>query len=137
MPLRFALVLALASMLPVATEKRSIPNCCTSGAERLSPRQVNSLLDKTEPIQAPSCGHKLHIEGSIVLAIAVDADGEVSCVTMVSGHPLIIGSAMDSVRRWKFRPYAVNGLKKSFCGKAVLRYEATEYTVKYALAPGP
>jgi len=124
-------------MLIVATEKKSIHNCCKSGAERLSPRQVNSLLDKTEPIQAPCCGHKLHIEGSIVLAIAVDAAGEVSCVTMVSGHPLIIGSAIDSVRRWKFRPYTVNGLKKSFCGKVALRYEATEYTVKYALVPDP
>jgi len=137
MPLRFAFVFALASMLLVATEKKSIPNCCTSGAERLSPKQVNSLLDKTEPIQAPCCGHKLHIEGSIVLAIAVDADGEVSCVTMVSGHPLIIGSTIDSVTRWKFRPYAVNGLKKSFCGKVALGYEATEYTVKYALVPDP
>ena len=131
MPLRFALVFVLASTLLVAAEKKPIPNCCPSGAERLSPKQVNSLLDKTEPIQAPCCGHKLHIEGSIVLAIAVDADGRVSCVTTVSGHPLIIGSAIDSVRRWRFRPYAVYGLKKSFCGKVTLSYVATDYEVKY------
>ena len=134
---RIALVFALASTLLVATEKKSIPNCCTSSAEKLSPKQVNTLLDKTEPIQGLCLGHNLHIKGTIILAIVVDANGEVTCVTVVSGHPLIIGTAIDSVRRWKFRPYTVNGLKKSFCGKVALRYEATEYTVKYALVPDP
>jgi len=131
MLLRLALVLVLASTLLVATEKKSIPNCCASGTERLSPKQANTLLDKTEPIQGLCLGHNLHIKGTIVLAIAVDANGEITCVTMVSGHPLIIGTAIDSVRRWKFRPYAVNGLKKSFCGKVTLRYEATDCALKY------
>ena len=71
------------------------------------------------------------------MAIAVDANGDVTCVTMVSGHPLIIGSVIDSVKRWKFRLYAANGLKKSFCGKVTLRYEATEYRVKYAVVQDP
>ena len=131
MPSRFILVLALAPSLLMATEKKPARNCCTSIAEKVSPRQVNALLDKTEQIQTPCCGHGLHIEGTIVLVIAVDADGEVTCVTVVSGHPLIIGSAIDSVRRWKFRSYVVNGLKKSFCGKVTLRYEVTDCEVKY------
>jgi hypothetical protein len=128
---RFVLVFALAPSLLLATEQKPARNCCTSDAERVSPKQVNALLDKTEPIQTPCCGHGLHIEGAIVLAIAVDADGEVTCVTVVSGHPLIIGSAIDSVRRWKFRSYVVDGLKKSFCGRVAVRYAATEYGVKY------
>jgi hypothetical protein len=134
---RLALVLALASTLLVATEKKSIPNCCTSSAEKLSPKQVNTLLDKTEPIQGLCLGHNLHIKGTIILAIVVDANGEVTCVTVVSGHPLIIGTAIDSVRRWKFRPYAENGVKKSFCGKVALRYEATDCATKYEVIQAP
>ena len=125
------LVFALAPLLLIATEKKPVRNCCTSNAERVSLKQVNALLEKTQPIQTPCCGHGLHIEGIIVLAIAVDADGDVTCVTVVSGHPLIIGSAIDSVRRWKFRSYVVNGLKKNFCGKVAVRYAATDYGVKY------
>jgi len=64
---RPTLVLALASTLLVATEKKSIPNCCTSSAEKLSPKQVNTLLDKTEPIQGLCLGHNLHIKGTIAL----------------------------------------------------------------------
>jgi hypothetical protein len=126
-----------ASTLLVTTEKKPIPSCCRSGAERLSPKQVNTLLDKTEPIQGPCLGHNLHIKGTIVLAIAVDANGKITCVTMVSGHPLIIGSAIDSLRRWRFRSYVVNGLKKSFCGKVTLRYEATDCALKYELIQAP
>jgi outer membrane biosynthesis protein TonB len=130
---RFLLVFALASTVLVAAQKKSVPSCCLSGAERVSPQQVKALLSKTEPIQAPCCGHKLHIDGIIVLEIAVDANGDVTCVTMLSGHPLIIGSVIDSVRRWKFRPYAVNGQKKSFCGKVTLSYVATDYEVNVAI----
>ena len=128
---RFLLVFALAPSLLMAAEKEPPRNCCTSVAEKVSPKQVDALLDKTEPIQVPCCGHGLHIKGNIVLAIAVDSDGEVSCVTIVSGHPLIIGAAIDSVRRWKFRSYVVNGVKKSFCGNVTLRYKATDAEVKY------
>ena len=134
---RFLLVFVLAPSLLMATEKKPARNCCTSVAEKLSPKQVNALLDKTEPIQVPCCGHGLHIQGTIVLAIAVDADGEVTCVAMVLGHPLIIGSTIDSVRRWKFRPYVVNGLKKNFCGKVTLRYKATDAEVKYEVVQAP
>jgi hypothetical protein len=56
---------------------------------------------------------------------------------MLSGHPLIIGSVIDSVRRWKFRPYALNGQKKSFCGKVTLSYVATDYEVKYEAIQTP
>jgi outer membrane biosynthesis protein TonB len=134
---RFVLVLALAPSLLIATDKKPAHNGCTSVTEKVSPKQATALLDKTEPIQTPRCGHGLHIEGTIVLAIAVDADGEVTCATMVSGHPLMIGSAIDSVRRWKFRSYVVNGLKKSFCWKVTLRYKATDAEVKYEVVQAP
>lgn len=131
MLLRLIVVFALASALLMANQRKLVPHCCTSDDERLSPQQVRVLLQKTEPIHAPCCADMLHISGTIVLAISVDANGEVTCVEMVSGHPLIIGGAIDSVRQWKFRPYALQGLKKSFCGRVVLRYQANEYAVKY------
>jgi outer membrane biosynthesis protein TonB len=127
---RFLLVFVLAPVLLAATGN-SPSNCCTSDDQRVSQKQVNVLLDKTEPIQTPCCGQGLHIEGTIVLAIRVDSNGEVTCVKVVSGHPLVIGSTIDSIRRWKFRSLVMNGIKKSFCGRVAIRYAATDYAVKY------
>jgi hypothetical protein len=38
---------------------------------------------------------------------------------------------IDSVRQWRFRPYTTKGVKRKFCGRVVLRFEANEHAVKY------
>ena len=90
-------------------------------------------MKRTEPIHAPCCADMLHIRGTVALAISVDPKGNVACVRTVSGHPLIIGVAIDSVRQWKYEPYASQGVKKAFCGQAALRFQANEYGVKYKI----
>ena len=90
-------------------------------------------MKQTEPIHAPCCADMLHISGTIALAISVDPKGNVTCVQAVSGHPLIIGVAIDSVRQWKFEPYTSRGVKKAFCGQVALRFQANEYGVKYKI----
>jgi outer membrane biosynthesis protein TonB len=66
----------------------------------------------------------VHIKGILVLRITVDPGGEIDCVEYVSGHPLIIGVALASVRKWKFRPLIVKGQKQNFTGRIVLKYDA-------------
>jgi hypothetical protein len=131
MILRLGLIGALMLSPLLASQERSAANCCTSGATRISARTVKTLLTKTEPIQAPCCADMMHIKGTLVFSLAVDTNGQVICVDSVSGHPLIIGVAIDSIRQWKFRPLIVRGLKKKFCGKVTLRYEANEYGVRF------
>ena len=75
----------------------------------------------------------LHIGGTVVLAISVDSQGNVSCVRVVSGDPLIIGVTLDSVRQWKFEPYNSKGIKKVFCGQVALSFQANEHAVKYKI----
>jgi outer membrane biosynthesis protein TonB len=131
MLLRFSLVIALTIAPLLANQDKPVGNCCGLDADSMSSQKFKALLEKTEPILAPCCGNTLHIKGTMVLSIAVDTDGEVTCVAYVSGHPLIIGVAIDSVRHWKFRPHVVKGLKKKFCGRIALRFEANEYAVRY------
>jgi len=97
MPLRLLLLYALASVILMANEQKQVPNCCESESEKLSQSKVKALVKQTEPIHAPCCVNMLHISGTVALAISVDPKGHVACVQMVSGHPLIIGVAIDSV----------------------------------------
>jgi outer membrane biosynthesis protein TonB len=133
MLLRFVLLFAFASIVLTAYQQNQFPTCCEPECEKLSPRQVKALVEKTEPIHAPCCADMLHISGTAVLRISVDPKGNVACVQMVSGHPLIIGVAIDSVRQWKFQPYTFEGVKKSFCGQVALRFQANEHGVKYKI----
>jgi outer membrane biosynthesis protein TonB len=122
-------MIILASAPLAADQQKLIAHCCAPDARKLSAKQVKSLLDKSKP----SCAHMLHIKGKLVLKISVDFDGVVTCAALVSGHPLIGGPAIDSIKSWKFRPYIERGLRQSFCGTVTLRYDANKYAVKYAV----
>jgi len=131
--LRFVLLFAVASVRVAASQQNLAPACCERESERLSQRQVRAQVEQTRPIQAPCCADMLRISGTVVLAITVDFEGNVTCVQAPSGHPLIIGVAIDSVRQWKFRPYVLKGVAKAFCGEVALRFRANEHSVKYKM----
>ena len=131
MLLRFGLLFSLALVVLMAQPQKLIPDCCERDAEQLSQERVKALLQKAKPIHAPCCPDMLHISGTVVLAITVDHNGEVVCIKVISGHPLIIGVVMESVKEWKFRPYTLKGLTRNFRGRIALRYQANEYAVKY------
>jgi outer membrane biosynthesis protein TonB len=135
--LRFALAFALSASVGLAGQEKRGPDCCSANTTKLSPRQLKSLLWKTEMIQPPPLANQLRLSGTVVLAIAVDARGIVTCLQRVTGHPLIIGSVIDSVSRWKFRPYIVQGRPTSFCGRVALQFQANERTVKYRVVEAP
>ena len=129
---QFFLLFALGGVLLTAQEQKQVPTCCEPESAKLCQAQTKALVKKTEPINAPGAD-MLHINGTIVLEISVDPGGDVTCVQMVSGHPLIIGVAIDSVRRWRFQPYSSKGTKRSFCGQVALRFRANEHGVKYEI----
>jgi outer membrane biosynthesis protein TonB len=131
MPLRLLLLFALASVILMANEQKQVPNCCEPESEKLSQSKVKALVKQTGPIHAPCCADMLDISGTVVLAISVDHQRNVACVRSLSGHPLIIGVAIDSVRQWRFEPYTSQGVKKTFCGQVAVRFQANEYGVKY------
>ena len=133
MLLRLFLLFALGAALLTAQEQKQVPTCCEPESAKLSQAQTKALVKKTDPIDAPCCADMLHTNGTIVLEISADPEGDVTCVQMVSGHPLIIGVAIDSVRRWKFQPYGSQGTKKSFCGQVALRFRANEHGVKFKI----
>jgi hypothetical protein len=74
------LLFAVASLRLAASEPYLPPACCERESEGLSQRQMKALVKKTEPIQAPCCPDRLHISGTVVLAITVDPTGNVTCV---------------------------------------------------------
>jgi hypothetical protein len=131
MPFRFGSMFALTCLLLMANQQELASDCCQSESEKLSSHQLKALLQKTEPIYLPGTVDKPHIKGTVVMALAVDDKGEVNCVQIISGHPLITGTTIDSVRRWTFRPYVVRGLRKGFCGRIAICYQASEHGVRY------
>ena len=45
----------------------------------------------------------------MILSIGLDKNGYVEDVAVIQGHPLLIQSAIDSVRQWRFVPAVLYG----------------------------
>ena len=66
------------------------------------------LVKKVEPVY-PLEAKVVRLEGTVVLRAVIDTTGEVAAVGALSGPPLLESAAVEAVRQWQYRPYAVNG----------------------------
>lgn len=127
------LAVVIVSAPLMANQQQNVAGYCEPESKALTRQEVKKLIKHTEPIKAPCCADMLHINGNIVLAVSVDDEGKVARVQILSGPPLLLGITTDSVKQWKFRPYASKGTKKNFCGKIHIHCKGTEHGVEYKI----
>lgn len=76
------------------------------------------MVDQATHCEAPAYPGMFegHIQGTVVLSLLVDEKGEVSCIKVVSGIPLLLSAAVDAAQKWKFKPRAHLGKPAGFYG---------------------
>lgn len=73
--------------------------------EELSKSMLVDRIEPDYPQQALSSG----LQGSVVLQAWIGKDGRVSDLKLVRGYMVLGKAASDAVRRWRYRPYVLNG----------------------------
>jgi periplasmic protein TonB len=67
-----------------------------------------SILQQTRPLY-PALARQARIQGNVVLHAIIDKDGKVAQLEVISGHPLLVQSALDAVKQWRYKPTLLNG----------------------------
>jgi protein TonB len=67
-----------------------------------------SILNQTRPLYPP-LARQARIQGNVVLHAIIDKDGKVAQLEVISGHPLLVQSALDAVKQWRYKPTLLNG----------------------------
>jgi len=49
------------------------------------------------------------VQGEVILSAVIDTNGEIKNLQLVSGHPMLVPSAITAVRQWRYKPYLLNG----------------------------
>jgi protein TonB len=49
------------------------------------------------------------IQGKVLLQAQISKNGDIQNLQVISGPPMLIQSALDAVKQWKYRPYYLNG----------------------------
>ena len=84
------------------------------------------LAKQTEP-EYPALAAQAHIQGDVIVRLTVDETGRVTDAKVVSGHPLLLGSALKTAREWEFNPFLENGKPVSV---------SAQVKVSFFLGPG-
>jgi protein TonB len=67
-----------------------------------------SIISQTKPVYPP-LARQARIQGTVILHAIIDKDGRVAQMEIVSGHPLLVQSALDAVKQWRYKPTQLNG----------------------------
>jgi TonB family protein len=66
------------------------------------------VTSKVAPTYPPDA-RAARIQGSVVMGVIIGKDGNVQYVRVISGDPMLAPAAIDAVKKWKYRPYILNG----------------------------
>ncbi len=67
-----------------------------------------SLINRVNPVYPP-LARQTRVSGTVRLHAIISKEGSVQQLEVLSGHPLLVQSALDAVRQWRYRPTLLNG----------------------------
>jgi protein TonB len=70
--------------------------------------QSAKMIRQVQPTY-PQIAKTAHVSGTVLLHAIISKDGSVQELQYVSGPPLLMKSAMDAVREWRYQPTLLNG----------------------------
>ncbi len=88
---------------PIAPKEKGPKAPVRVGGRVKEPR----LILRVEP-RYPPLAIQTHLQGTVIVDAIIDEHGDVVEVKVVSGPPLLIQSALDAVRGWKYEPTYLN-----------------------------
>jgi TonB family protein len=94
---------------PASVASNSASNASAPTRIRVSATdQEAKLISRVTPVYPP-LAVQARIAGTVLLEVVIAKNGKVESVAVVSGHPLLLESAMDAVKQRVYQPTLVNG----------------------------
>jgi TonB family protein len=70
--------------------------------------EAGKLIERQDPVYPP-LAMMARISGVVKLSAVIAKDGTVQDLNALSGHPLLVKSAMEVVQHWRYQPTLLNG----------------------------
>lgn len=74
---------------------------------RISRVSEGNLIHKVQPVYPP-LARTARIQGAVVLQAVISKQGTIKNLKVLTGHPMLVPSAIEAVRQWCYRPYVLN-----------------------------
>ena len=70
--------------------------------------QAAKLIRRVQPIY-PALARQIRVQGVVTLEAIIGTDGTIQQLRVLTGHPLLIPSAVQAVQQWMYSPTVLNG----------------------------
>jgi|HubBroStandDraft_1064217.scaffolds.fasta_scaffold00210_8 TonB family protein len=90
--------------------------------KRIPPDDAARNLIKKSPATYPPLAERAQIQGNVILEISIDESGAASVRRLVTGHPMLTPAAIESVSRWKYQPFEVDGKPATVVTVVMVRF---------------
>jgi protein TonB len=71
--------------------------------------QSAKAISRPNPVY-PQLARQARIQGVVRLEAVIDEQGRITDLKVISGHPLLVQSALDAVRQWRYQPTILNNV---------------------------
>ena len=89
-------LIALAAILALAAPLHGQDPASNDAAKRKVKTRVAA--------EYPALARQMGITGKVKIEVMITAEGKVSSAKIVGGNPVLVTSAVDAVKKWKFEP---------------------------------
>ncbi|MGA9042699.1 MAG: energy transducer TonB [Terriglobales bacterium] len=86
-----------------------VPTIHQAQRVRVSQGVTSGLLIRKINPTYPPLAKQARISGAVVLQAEISKDGSIQNLHVISGHPMLVPSALEAVKQWKYKPYILNG----------------------------
>jgi protein TonB len=52
----------------------------------------------------PEIARRLALSGTVKIEITIGTDGEIKHTNVIGGHPILVNSALEALKKWKYEP---------------------------------
>ena len=96
---------------PTTAEKGQVSHEQEAPSKRI---RVGGNVAKTRLVrhvrpQYPPLAREARVQGVVKFSAVLSEDGSIQKLKVMSGHPLLVPSAMAAVKRWRYKPTLLNG----------------------------
>lgn len=102
--IRFLAIPALVMLAAFAVAQDSPPKHL-----RVSSGVAETLIKHKVTPQYPRKAREQGIQGDVILQATIDTKGNLVNLKAVQGDPILVEAAVDAVKKWRYRPYILNG----------------------------
>jgi protein TonB len=87
-----------------------VSSSAPSGAVSVSSgTMAGALISRPQPVY-PALAKAARVQGAVILRALISKTGDIEDLSVVSGPPMLTASALEAVRRWKYKPYLLQGV---------------------------